>query len=229
MSMPISVVVPVGPMAHHRRWLNESIQSIVDQTCVPDELIIIDDGSDEGIYYSDVQKILGNKKNEISTLIYQNPCNLGVVASLNIGVAIAKHNLVLLSCADDKLLPNCIEKCMDAWNQEQESLAYYYLGVQYSDGREQNVACGAAMVTKDLWRYTGGFPAQCSVGAADHIFLSMLISGSNGGYSKAKIIQVSRDITYWYRVHDNIETSKNIWPAIEAVKNRFNEEWRPRE
>jgi len=227
--MPISVVIPVGPMPHHREWLHESVKSVADQVSVPDELVIIDDGSKDSIYYSDIQRMLGGKKSIISTTIYQNPWNLGVVASLNIGVAVAKHHLVLLSCADDKLLPNCIEKCIDAWRDYGESLAYYYLGVQYSDGREQNVACGAAMVTKDLWRYTGGFPAQCAVGAADHIFLSMLLSGSNGGYSKAKIIQVSKEPTYWYRVHDKIETSKNIWPAIEAVKNRFNDEWRPRE
>lgn len=228
MNIPISIVIPVGPLPHHREWLHESIESVVNQSELPDELIIIDDGSRDGIYQSDIRRILGRRGQSIAIAVYQNPWNLGVVASLNIGVAIAKHDHVILSCADDVLLPECIELCWKAWERERELLGYYYLGVKYSDGREQNVACGAAMVTKDLWRYTGGFPPQASVGAADHIYLSQLIAGSNLGYSQAKIIRVSDRLTYWYRVHDNIETTKNIWPAIEAVKSRLTDEWRPR-
>lgn len=225
MNTPISVVIPVGPLPHHREWLAESIESVMKQDVLPDELVIVDDGSEDKINHSDVRSLIGPS---IAITVYQNPCNLGVVASLNIGVAIAMHDLVVLSCADDILLPNCIDMCWQAWIRYNEPLAYYYLGVQYSDGREQNVACGAAMVTKQLWRYTGGFPVQASVGAADHIFLSQLIAGSRDGYSKAKILRVSDDLTYWYRVHDKIETTKNIWPAIEVVRDRLTSEWRPR-
>lgn len=184
---------------------------------MPDEVIIINDGGEDLVV----------RRNGV--LVYSNPCNLGVVASLNIGVARAANNLVLLGCADDRLLPNCIEQCWKAWQRYQEPLAYYYLGVEYSDGRVQNTACGAAMVTKQLWKYTGGFPAQAAVGAADHIFLSCLIAGSRDGYSKAQILRVSDELTYWYRVHDKTETSTaNIWPAIDAVRDRLTAEWRPR-
>lgn len=209
----------MGPKLHHRTWLKEVLVSILDQSSLPDEIVLVNDGGESLDWY----------RSEIFTVHYNNPCNLGVVASLNIGVAIATHELVLLGCADDRLLPNCVERCWQAWNKYQEPLAYYYLGVEYSDGRVQNTACGAAMVTKQLWHYTGGFPAQAAVGAADHIFLSQLIAGSRDGYSKAQILRVSDELTYWYRVHDNIETSKNIWPAIDAVRDRLTSEWRPRE
>lgn len=223
--IPISIVIPVGPKPHHREWLEETIRSIADQRTPPSELILVNDGGE-----LDSSSILRENKilrRTTEIWFYDNPCNLGVVASLNIGVAVAKNDHVLLGCADDRFLPECVEKCWGAWERWQEPLGYYYLGVRYSDGREQNCACGAAMVTKSLWRYTGGFPPQASVGAADHIFLSMLIAGDREGYSKAKIIRVSDEVLYWYRVHDKIETSKNIWPAIEAVRDRLTLEWRP--
>lgn len=219
---PITVVIPVGPKPHHREWLEESLESLFTQTELPSELLVVDDGGQ-----LDDSRL--PRQFPIPIRVHHSIWNLGVVASLNIGVASSFNNLVLLGCADDRFLPSCVERCWESWQRERESLGYYYLGVRYSDGREQNTACGAAMVTKDLWRYTGGFPPQASVGAADHIFLSMLIGGARDGHSRAKIIRVSDEVLYWYRVHDKIETSNNIWPAIEAVRDRLTAEWRPRE
>lgn len=204
----------------------ETWESIAIQSLLPSEVIFVDDGGAELEEYiqDNLRHIDG-----VNVLVEHNACNLGVVASLNIGVAISKHALVLLGCTDDLFLPNCVQRCADAWEEYQNPLAYYYLGVKYSDGREQNCACGAAMVTKELWRYTGGFPPQAAVGAADHIFLSCLMAGARDGYSKAQIIRVSDELTYWYRVHGKTETSTtNIWPAIEAVRDRLTAEWRPR-
>ncbi len=201
--------------------MTETWESIRSQSLLPDEVVFVNDGGYKLIIDDDITGV--------DCGYWDNPWNLGVVASLNIGVAVAKNELVLLGCTDDLFLPNCVQRCADAWEREKEPLAYYYLGVRYSDGREQNCACGAAMVTKELWRYTGGFPPQASVGAADHIFLSCLMAGARDGYSKAQIIRVSDELTYWYRVHDKTETSTtNIWPAIEAVRDRLTSEWRPR-
>lgn len=216
-------MIPVGPKPHHRQWLGDVWESISSQSIFPSEVLLINDGGDS----SDLDVL--SQIDNIPTRIHHSPCNLGVVASLNIGISIARNELVLLGCTDDIFLPNCVQRCGEAWDKYKNPLGYYYLGVRYSDGREQNCACGAAMVTKELWNYTGGFPPQASVGAADHIFLSMLIAGSRDGYSKAEIIRVSDELTYWYRVHDKTETSTtNIWPAIEAVRDRLTSEWRPR-
>ena len=197
-------------------------ESIYSQNVLPEEVIYIEDG---GRPHNTETEYMGSGRVGMKVCI--NPCNLGVVASLNIGVWWAHNDLVLLGCADDRLLPNCVERCWEAWEKYQYDLGYYYLGVQYSTGEEQNVACGAAMVTKQLWHYTGGFPPQAAVGAADHIFLSALIAGSRDGYSKAKILRVSDEVTYWYRQHEGTETRRNIWPAIEAVRDWHTVNWRP--
>lgn len=194
------------------------MNSIWSQIIPPSEVLLINDGG---------PRLDSTESYRIPIRVYENPCNLGVVASLNIGVAKASNDLILLGCADDELLKNCILECWTAWEVHKYDLGYYYLGVKYSTGEEQNCACGAAMVTKKLWRYTGGFPPQCAVGAADHIFLSALIAGSRDGYSDARIIQVSKDLTYWYRQHEGTETRRNIWPAIDAVRDWHTVNWRP--
>lgn len=202
--------------------------SIAQQTVQPREVILISDGAPGEDFYLE-RKVLREARYLNAIRIWNNPWRVGPAAGMNFGVSLADSSLVIMACADDRLLPACVERCWQAWERHQNPLGYYYLGVQYSDGKEQNVACGAAMVTKDLWEYTGGFPPQCAVGAADHIFLSALIAGSRDGYSKAQILRVSDEVTYWYRMHDNTETSKNIWPAVDAVRDWFTVNWRPRE
>lgn len=225
--VPISVVIPVGPRPEHFQWLGEMLISIANQTLSPNEVILISDGVPRGNYpwYETLRK----ESYQGDFKIWNNPWCVGPSDCMNFGVGLAKNELVLMACADDKLLPKCVEHCWSAWQKYDNPLGYYYLGVQYSNGDEQNTACGAAMVTKALWDYTGGFPPHCAVGAADHIFLSALIAGSNHEYSKAQILRVNDELTYWYRQHDNTETSRNVWPAIEAVRDWFTATWRPKQ
>ena len=221
---PITVVIPVGPKPHHREHLGEMLASIADQKTPPDEVIIVNDGGAPITWWETVPKPELTKVWE-----YRQPWNVGMVACWNCGVGLARNNLVLLVGADDRLYGDCIDECYKAYEREKEPLGYYYLGVQYSDGREQNTACNAAMVTQALWKHTGGIPKQAAVGAPDHIFLSMLLCASRDGRTTAKILRVCDDMLYWYRVGPQTETTNNIWPAIEAVKDFVHVNWRPQD
>lgn len=221
-NLPITVIIPVGPKPHHREYLGEMMESILKQKYLPDEVIFVNDGGPTLNHFASV--MIGMKAWE-----YQQPWNVGMVACWNCGVGLARNELVLLVGADDRLYGDCIDECYKAWNREQEPLGYYYLGVKYSDGREQNTACNAAMVTKTLWKHTGGFPPQSAVGAPDHIFLSMLLCASRDGRTPARIIRVCDDMLYWYRVGEQTETTKNIWPAITAVMDYMHVNWRPQD
>jgi glycosyltransferase involved in cell wall biosynthesis len=223
---PITVVIPVGPKPHHREYLGEMLASIEQQSYLPSEIILVNDG---GPSMDLVTWIFGSLAGRVLIREYIQPWNVGMVACWNCGVGLARNELVLLVGADDRLYGDCIDECYKAWQREQEPLGYYYLGVKYSDGREQNTACNAAMVTKALWKHTGGFPPQSAVGAPDHIFLSMLLAASNKGLTTAKILRVCDDMLYWYRVGENTETTKNIWPAIEAVKDYVHTYWVPQD
>lgn len=220
---PISVVIPIGPYARHRTYLPEMIHSIQEQTVPPSEVVFVDDGS--GAIGGDPLPDLVVGATRVK--LVRNRWNLGVTNSMNVGVASATFDLMIMGCADDKLLPRCVELCYEAWKRMRIELGYYYLGVRYSTGAEQNVACGAAMVTRALWKYTGGFFPECAVGAGDHIWLSAMLGSANRRVNRAQILRVSDEVLYWYRQDSNEATSRNIWPAIEAVRDKYTETWIP--
>ena len=173
--MGISVVIPVGPYPDDQRWLDECLESVRVQTRPPDEVLLIDD-------------MAGLPTEATPPLrIWRSPWRLGVAAAMNFGVALAENDLVFMLCADDSLHPECLERCLDAYlNQPEDARdrSYYFVGVKYLDGREKDEQfepCGAAMVTKQLWRTCGGFPPETASGAPDAALISIMIVHSGAG------------------------------------------------
>lgn len=220
--IPISVVIPVGPAPFHRQWLTEAIQSVEAQASASDEIVLINDGGAP----------LELSSHACQTQVYTFPTNIGCVGAWNTGVSIARNEHVLFLGADDRLLPGCLDGLRMAWYRSQDPLGYYFLAVDYEDGRTQNVPCQAAMVTKTLWRYTGGFPLEAALGAIDNIFVQMLLSGGERGVSRAKVYSVSPQPLYWYRPHALTETvtrSQRWFGVIAIVRDDLSAKWLPRE
>ena len=108
----ISVYVPVGPYAVYREYLSECIDSVRAQTVKPADILLIDDmaGLDEADYPD--------------CRIWRAPWRLGIPAVNNVGVALAKTDLVLYCGCDDRLMPNCLEMCEQAWEKHHDPLGY---------------------------------------------------------------------------------------------------------
>jgi len=226
MRVPITIVVPVGPKQHHRQHLDEMLGSLYYQTLQPDEVLLINDGGSNITAHHQ----LGRFGPGPWIKEWGFPCNCGMVAAWNCGVALAKNDLCVLMGADDKLMETCCEQLWYAWGYHRDPYGYYYLGVRYSEREpDQNTPCNAAMVHKTLWKHTGGFPPQAAVGAPDHIFLNMMLVAMNERRTPMQLIRVSDEVLYWYRVGDATETTNNIWPAIEAVKEWTAAKWTPRD
>lgn len=105
--MTLSVVIP---FYNHKQYLDECLQAIVTQSRVPDECLIIDDGStdhSESLLQEYCAKYPFIK-------VFRNEKNLGVHATVNRGVELAKGDWVVLSAADDQILPGFFEECMKA-------------------------------------------------------------------------------------------------------------------
>lgn len=191
MSVPITVSIPVGPHPSNVRWLKEAIESIREQTVQAAEILLIDDGAN-----LDAEQYPGVR-------IYKAPWKLGVAHAFNFGVALAETDLVIMMGSDDQLLPTCIEQSWAAWERLQDVHGYYYMAVRYHDGREQNTPCNAAMVHKELWNLTGGFPVEASVGMCDNVLIS-LMTASGGRFGH--IHSIGPEPIYWYRAHDETDT-----------------------
>lgn len=206
MILPITVVLPVGPLDRNVQYLNECIESIYDQEHTPDQVLVIDTGYPFRDWLTGI-----DERCEVMRL----PWAVGIVSGYNIGIASARNNLCFMMGSDDKLMPNCLNACYGAWQANQEQIGWYYVGVQYSDGREQNAACMAAMVSKQLWLNLKGFELGSDYGfnslnmpirSCENVAIShMLINPSIGG-----IFRVSDLMLYWVRVRDNY----GLGPAI---------------
>lgn len=209
----LSVCIPVGPDKVYRDYLQECLDSLKTQTVPADEIVLIDDMAGISQW--------GLNLEGLNIRIHENPWICGVPHSFNFGVSLAKNDLVIMLGSDDKLYPWAIEDALKTWDKYKDPLGYYYFDIVYSDtGEIQRAANNCAMVTKELWRRTGGFPVQSAVGACDHIFLSMMMAN---GSKVGNIINInSSKPPYWYRRHQHSATSNtNIWGAVATVRDWF--------
>ncbi len=168
----VTVAIPVGPEQHHQRWLGECLASVRQQTHPADEVLLIDD--------------MAGLEDREGCRIWRAHWRLGAAHAINFGVALAKNDLVYILCADDWLEPECLAACVEEYGRRNDSLGYYHVTIRFRpegdyqhpgrlpDPPIQDLPCGAAMTTKQLWRKTGGFPMEAG-GSPDSCFISILL------------------------------------------------------
>ncbi len=96
----VSVLLPVY---NGEAYLAEAVQSILDQTFTNFELIILNDGSKD----HSLEIIQGFKDPRIAVI--DNPQNLGLIATLNKGLAAARGKFVARMDADDRAFPERLQ------------------------------------------------------------------------------------------------------------------------
>jgi glycosyltransferase involved in cell wall biosynthesis len=97
----VSVVIPTYNYGH---YINRSIDSVLDQTVLPVEIIIVDDGSTD-----DTEQVISGKYKSNDKIKYIKKTNAGPASARNMGIEHAAGEFVLLLDSDDKLRPNAIE------------------------------------------------------------------------------------------------------------------------
>jgi len=216
----VTVAIPVGPEPHHQRYLQECLESVAAQTEKAGEILLIDD-------MAKVPEAQVGKWADGPVRTWRAPWRLGVPAAFNCGVSLARYPLVFMLGADDKMFPRCLEQCVAAWLENKRRDAYYWVGVRYSDGREdQFQPCNAAMVTKGFWSRTGGFPPESASGACDAALISILIGKNMGG---ALVCADHENPLIWYRIHENTDTASRgvYWQGIIlATRDYLTREWK---
>jgi glycosyltransferase involved in cell wall biosynthesis len=93
----VSVVIP---SYNHADKIVHAVNSVLAQTHLPDEIIVVDDGS-----VDDTQQILIPFKDRIRILFQENR---GVAAARNVGIAASSSQWIAFLDADDIWLPNKI-------------------------------------------------------------------------------------------------------------------------
>src|SRR5689334_2269135 len=94
----ISVVIPAWNAS---RYIGDAIESVLSQTAAPEEIIVVDDGSNDDT--PECVRKFGSR----ATLIVQS--NAGAAAARNRGIAQARGEAIALLDADDLMAPRRLE------------------------------------------------------------------------------------------------------------------------
>jgi len=244
----ISVVIPVGPNPAYLDWLPECIESVMNQTHLPKEIIIVDDTQKMldiheyfDIYpekFNLIEVAYGKElwawenpppEQEIYVSCYRTPWTVGVADAFNFGVGISFYNLVFMLGSDDKLMPTCLEEVVKEYDKQQIE-GWYNVTLVTSTGEESWIPNNAAAVTQKFWKWVGGFPPSAGVAACDAVVLSILMK-----HAPERIVQVKQGTPlYWGRVHEHQDTRHNMAyfatsGIVEVIRNLETQRWEPRD
>ncbi|MFC6858582.1 glycosyltransferase family 2 protein [Zunongwangia atlantica] len=186
MNNRLSIVIPCY---NDGKYIEQAIDSALNQSYLNKEIIVVDDGSDMR-----TKKILSQIKAKVDKLIVQD--NQGVGAARNTGIRSAKGDYILILDADDYFEPNFAKEAIDIVNVYDEvklvsSWSRWFLdkdnyrifrpqGGNLQDYLFQNRAMGSVLFRKDCWELAGGYDEKMT-GYEDWEFYIRL--HQNGGYT----------------------------------------------
>lgn len=173
----VSVIIPTY---NYSRFIAEAIQSVLDQTMPPAEIVVVDDGSTD-----DTANVV---RQFAPAVKYVRQENAGVCAARNRGVQESNGELLAFLDADDIYLPASLEKQVARFNGGVD-LGLVHCGLrlfdnetgetirEIVDGGEDNVADnlllwegpviagpGAIVVRREAFENVGGFDTAMKVG-----------------------------------------------------------------
>jgi glycosyltransferase involved in cell wall biosynthesis len=102
--MSIPMVTVLMPVYNAERFLKQAIQSVLSQTFTDFELLIINDGS------TDASVSIIQTFDDLRIRLVHNEKNMGVIGTLNKGLALANGKYIARMDADDYCLPLRLEK-----------------------------------------------------------------------------------------------------------------------
>lgn len=105
--MPSNPLVSICiPAYNNEDYISETLDSLLAQTYSNLEIIVVDDCSKDGTF--SVLEQYAAKDNRFS--IYRNEHNLGMSGNWNKALSLTHGEYIRLMCADDLLVPTCIER-----------------------------------------------------------------------------------------------------------------------
>lgn len=178
----------VIPCYNDKKYIEECVNSALNQTYKNIEIIIVDDGSDE-----ETKLVLQKIEPKISKLITQK--NQGQSCARNIGIKNAKGTYILNLDSDDFFEPTFCEKAISnfksdttckivtsftniIYEQTYKKEKYIPQGGNISKMMYSNTAMGSCMFLKENWKNVGGYDESMKSGFEDwEFYIRVLKSG----------------------------------------------------
>lgn len=181
--MAQATVSVIMPCYNDGQYIQEAVASLREQTYASIELIIIDDGSDDGTTLPLIEAL------DFPTLQVLHTKHVGPAAARNRGIAAAKGTYILPLDADDTIEPDYIQRGVDVLEKRPEvgvvychadlfdqqtgpwALPDYSLKTELLD----NCIFVTALFRKADWEAVGGFCEDFRAGMEDYDFWLSII------------------------------------------------------
>ncbi|MFX1294015.1 MAG: glycosyltransferase family 2 protein [Promethearchaeota archaeon] len=141
---------------NQKRALKRAIESVLKQTILPSEFIIIDNNSTDGTS----EFLLKYKKEYPIFKIYRSKINLGTCKGINIGVKLAKKSVILNMDHDSELMnDNWVELAFHKLKQNRIALVWGTSNKKnFPRFKYENFIGSAILLKKKIFEQVGGFP-----------------------------------------------------------------------
>lgn len=133
--LPVAVIITTY---NDEDYLTQAIESVFAQTPLPEQIIVVDDGSDQNRASELVRKYVSNPYGVQICCLRKN--NGGPSSARNYGLAHTTEPYVAFLDVDDKLLPGNIEKKYSTLKELADEYFGVYSGGIRSDGIQQDFA-----------------------------------------------------------------------------------------
>jgi glycosyltransferase involved in cell wall biosynthesis len=200
----ISVIIPCF---NHGAYVQDAIDSVLDQTCDDFEIIVVDDGSTEEL----TQTVLKNLEKPKTRVIHT--ANQGPSAARNNGIRESCGKYILPLDADDKIEPDYLRKASELLDHDEE-LGIVYCQAEFFGERkgmfylnafsiknmllDSRIFCSAFFRRVD-WERTGGYNPNMIYGWEDWDFWLSIIE------KKRKVFMIP-EVLFKCRVRRNSRT-----------------------
>lgn len=165
-----SSVTVILPLHNYEQFIADALKSVAAQTLVDIDLIVIDDASTDGSLTKALDWAKDNASRFNRLLVLQNHRNSKLGPTRNVGFDAAETAYVLPLDADNRLLPDCIQRTLKAIRDHAAAYAYPVIrqfgadnqimgNMAYDPARfiGSNYIDAMALISKAAWSAAGGY------------------------------------------------------------------------
>lgn len=181
--MSTTVIIPTY---NRCKFLQRALQSVCRQTLLPDEIIVIDDGSDDA-----TEQMLHR---EFPAVRYLRQENSGVSSARNRGIAAAGGNWLAFLDSDDQWLPEKLQTQHQALAGQQKMLVCHSDEIWIRNGRRVNA--GKKHAKKGGWIFQHCLPL-CAMSPSS-IMIHRDVFAALGGFDEQ--LPACEDYDFWLRI-----------------------------
>ena len=221
-SPKVSVVIPCF---NQGEFIDDALLSIFEQTMVDYDIVVVDDGSDDGM----TPQVLDAITFPRVSVVHQ--ANVGLPGARNRGIEAARGEYVVTLDADDQLAPEYLAKLSGVLDADDSTAFAHCWARLFGDYQAiwatrpfnrfqfllSNSVVGCVVLRKSAWEAVGGYDESMRDGNEDW---DLWIRLAEAGFGNGQI----REPLFWYRKHGvsmSVETESKYESVLSSLSQRL--------